>query len=59
MKSLMMLVAVLPTAAFAHDGHGTSSGSSLIHYLAEPAHLIPLLTVVAIGWLLAKRRAKR
>ncbi len=32
----------------AHEGHGSTDGSSLIHYLLEPAHLPYTLTAAAI-----------
>jgi hypothetical protein len=53
----------IPVLAAAHPGHGLDpSGASLLHYVAEPEHALPLLGAVgaaAVLWSLAalSRRA--
>ena len=43
----------LPGAALAHPGHGIDpSGTSLLHWLAEPEHALPLLGVAGLAALL-------
>ena len=34
-------------ASLAHPGHGITDGSSLVHYLAEPLHVVALVALVA------------
>ena len=46
--TLASLLAI-PTAASAHPGHGLDpSGSSLLHWLGEPEHAVPLLGLAAL-----------
>ena len=46
--TLASLLAV-PAAASAHPGHGLDpSASSLLHWLGEPAHALPLLGLAAL-----------
>ena len=59
--TLGSLLAV-PLAASAHPGHGLDpSGTSLLHWLGEPVHALPLLGVVAFSalcWGLAGLRRR-
>ena len=56
-KALFSLsILSLPLAAFAHDGHGYFAGHNPAHYLASPAHLIPIAFAVFCLGLLAWRR---
>ncbi|MBP3193745.1 hypothetical protein [Natronogracilivirga saccharolytica] len=55
--ALVMLIAV--NSVQAHPGHGESDGHSLLHYITEPVHAIPLLgslafLVVAAFWIYRK-----
>jgi hypothetical protein len=44
------LAIALPALASAHPGHGLDpSGTSLLHWLAEPVHALPLLAAAAFG----------
>ncbi len=36
-------------SALAHPGHGTTDPGSLLHYLTEPVHVLPVALVVGIG----------
>ena len=46
--TLASLLAI-PTAASAHPGHGFDpSASSLLHWLGEPEHTLPLLGITAL-----------
>ena len=50
--TLASLLAI-PTAASAHPGHGFDpSASSLLHWLGEPEHALPLLALAALCSLL-------
>lgn len=42
------LVLLTPALASAHEGHGITPGTSLAHWILEPAHL-PLV-LVAVGF---------
>lgn len=44
---------------WAHPGHGESGGWGLMHWLAEPAHAVPLALGVALVIGLALVRAGR
>jgi hypothetical protein len=40
----------IPLAASAHPGHGLDpSGTSLLHWLGEPEHVLPLLGVACLA----------
>jgi hypothetical protein len=51
-----------PTAASAHPGHGFDpSASSLLHWMGEPEHAVPLIGVAAlcaVVWGLAALRRR-
>jgi len=61
--SALLILLVAATGVWAHPGHGESHGHSLVHYLTEPFHVIPLVAViivsVAIFTVLYKKRKKR
>jgi hypothetical protein len=59
LKVALSLIALLPIGAVAHDGHGSSQAHSLMHYLTEPAHIIPVAVVVAVGWAIWRRKKAR
>jgi hypothetical protein len=55
----MSLCGVLLTcaAAFAHPGHGVTDDQSVVHYVAEPVHSLPLILLgvaCAAGWLVLR-----
>jgi hypothetical protein len=59
-----LLIALVPAAAAAHPGHGTTDSAGLLHYVIEGPHAAPLLLAVAGGAVLAqrwweRRRARR
>jgi hypothetical protein len=40
--------------AFAHPGHGVTDDQSVVHYIVEPVHSLPLILLgaaCAAGWL--------
>ena len=49
-------------AASAHLGHGTTDHHAVLHYVAEPLHVVPLLVMLAaavgISLLAARRRTR-
>ncbi len=54
-KRILLASALLISgvSATAHEGHGAVSG--VLHYLAEPVHLLPGALVVAAIALIARR----
>lgn len=56
LKLALALTAFLPLAAIAHEGHGSSNAHSLMHYLSEPLHLLPIAIVAVAGWYIWRRR---
>lgn len=58
-KILLLLTAIIPASAFAHEGHGFFNGHTPAHYLGSLEHSIPVLAVVALGVFLAFRSVKR
>jgi len=59
MKAALTLIALLPFSAIAHDGHGISQAHSLMHYLTEPLHVIPVAVVVAVAWAIWRLKKAR
>ncbi|XOV83695.1 MAG: hypothetical protein ACFHXK_00980 [bacterium] len=55
-KVTLALTALLPISAFAHDGHGSSHAHSLVHYLTEPLHVIPVVVIAVAAWYLWRRK---
>jgi len=47
LKLQTLILALAPTTLFAHEGHGHTSGSHPLHYLAEPFHVMVLLVAVS------------
>ncbi len=47
--SLLAILLVTAAGAWAHPGHGETNGHSLMHYFTEPAHVIPLIAVIALA----------
>lgn len=56
MKTVLALTALLPLTAIAHDGHGSSHAHSLMHYLTEPLHVIPVVIVAVAIWYIWRRK---
>jgi hypothetical protein len=54
--AFMVVIAIFPLAAFAHEGHGHFHGFGLMHYLSSPLHLAPVLLALGLGAYLAYRR---
>ena len=46
---------LIPTAAMAHEGHGVSG---VLHYIAEPIHVLPVLALVGVAWLVLRQVKK-
>ena len=44
----------LAPLAIAHEGHGYTSANSLFHYLAEPIHLLPLVTILIAAFVVRR-----
>ncbi len=43
----MLLIATAD--AWAHPGHGETVGHSFMHYLIEPFHSVPLISVIVLS----------
>lgn len=53
---LVVLTALSPVTIFAHPGHGNHNAQSILHYIATPTHLLPLILVVGfVVFILVKR----
>jgi hypothetical protein len=44
---VLLLLVGWPATALAHPGHGGTEPTSLVHYVVEPAHAIPIGLVIA------------
>ena len=53
-----LLAVLMPLTVQAHPGHGSLSGHELAHYLTSPAHVGPLLLILALGAFFFYRRQK-
>ncbi|MGD2140082.1 MAG: hypothetical protein PVH25_06800 [Burkholderiales bacterium] len=62
MYLLTTIVSVWAMSAFAHPGHGVTPPSTVMHYLAEPLHVLqafaPLALLAATVWLLRRKRIR-
>lgn len=56
-KVISAIGAILPLAAAAHPGHGSTDGYTIIHYMKEPQHIV--LGVLIIGFVVLLAKAKR
>ena len=55
MTSLIIaLLCVISPTVHAHPGHGGFDHAQLLHYLAEPLHILPLLVIVSVVVIAAK-----
>lgn len=60
MKRITLLVGgLLPLVTFAHPGHGSTEGFTIIHYMLEPVHLVPLMIVSFAGCVLYKKHQQK
>lgn len=55
-KLFLCLMAAVPTMLFAHAGHGVFEGSTLLHYLNSPAHVISFIGAITLFAILIKRK---
>lgn len=58
-KTIAFAATLLPFVSFAHHGHGNTEGFTIIHYLLEPAHLIPVMIVSVVACFLYKKSVQR
>lgn len=61
---LWSLIGTLVAApvAYGHPGHGATNDQSVVHYLVEPVHSLPLLLLAvgcAAGWYALRAARKR
>lgn len=58
-KTLSLLGGLIPFLSFAHDGHGHTEGFTIIHYMTEAEHLVPVLVAGGVlYWLYKRMRGK-
>ena len=53
-KIFIVLAALVPFISFAHDGHGSTGGFTIIHYFVEPQHLITTIVITYVLYLFYK-----
>lgn len=64
MKKFFLTAAMMASSvvvAHAHEGHGASDATSVIHYATEPLHvygILSLLAVAAASWAIIARVRK-
>lgn len=58
-KIILPLIALLPSLAYAHEGHGHFNGHTLIHYFTSAEHAIPLAVIAVFGLFLAYRSFRK
>jgi hypothetical protein len=59
-KKPLAILAVLPSLAWAHPGHGATEPDSVQHYLLEPLHVVMIVAAIAaIGGAIAFWRSRR
>lgn len=58
-KWLLLVPAIMPFMAYAHDGHGIFDASNILHYIATPEHALPLGGGIVLMGLLLKNRSKK
>ncbi|MBS1513023.1 MAG: hypothetical protein JST86_19460 [Bacteroidetes bacterium] len=60
-KMFLALSLLLPLFTIAHPGHGDDDGFTIIHYIKEPVHAIPLIGALVVTILLYRslRRMKQ
>lgn len=58
-KWLLLVLALMPFMAYAHDGHGIFDASNILHYIATPEHALPLGGSIVLMGLLLKNRSKK
>lgn len=46
---IVFIITLSPYSLLAHPGHGGHSSDSILHYIATPTHLTPLLLLAGIG----------
>lgn len=57
---LALFVAIIvPSAIYAHPGHGGTDGYTIIHYFVEPAHAIVTWSVLAAAFLYVRATRKK
>jgi hypothetical protein len=61
MKRLLPFASVLfimmPMLVTAHEGHGSTDGFTVIHYIVEPEHFaLPILLIAGIAFLVIRMR---
>ncbi|MCU0445608.1 MAG: HupE/UreJ family protein [Microscillaceae bacterium] len=58
MKRLILFFAlsILTLPAFAHEGHDSFNGYTVLHYLTSPLHLLSMVVIVTLAWAIVRYR---
>ena len=65
LRLAMLLTALLTSTSvtLAHPGHGTTDPAGVVHHVAEPVHVLPVVTALivltVIAWSLSRVARKR
>jgi hypothetical protein len=54
-----LLTAIIPAISFAHPGHGTTGGYTIIHYFVEPQHAVITYGVFLVTAIYVWRRRRK
>lgn len=57
-RIICALFALTSSPAYAHPGHGEARYGELLHFLAEPIHLVSLAIAVVIAYVLIRKTGK-
>lgn len=57
--AVVIVTAVTPLIIYAHPGHGSTDGYSIIHYFVEPVHAVVTWSVLAAAFLYIRATRKR
>lgn len=49
--AVVVVTAITPFIIYAHPGHGSTDGYSIIHYFVEPVHAVVTWSVLAAAFL--------
>ena len=54
--AIILAMAFLPLMILAHEGHGSTEGFTVIHYIIEPLHVPIVILIITIAVIIFLRR---
>ncbi|MCU7549144.1 hypothetical protein OCK74_08455 [Chitinophagaceae bacterium LB-8] len=57
--AIILTLAFLPLIVLAHEGHGSTEGYTLTHYIFEPLHALITILVSVLAIFIFMRRTRR